>query len=201
MFKGDVMTSIKTLCSAAPCPVQAHGGYMPVSSFPAKGCTFPWFKCSAVLFSAVLHRITWCSISFTASQLCCVDEKGSKWLQIKVNIKLAVLLLFTIPCLQLQDREQWHLGQWMQICSLTWKWFFPARSQMPCFYGLFVPNQHKRSVYAIKGQMADENQLIFIFVRVTKLNTCVSNAFGAGFLPLFAPFSPAFHESLISIPD
>lgn len=99
-----------------------------------------------------------------------------------------------------ENSDTWE-REWMQICGLTWKWFFPASSQMHCFYGLFVPNQHMRSVCAIKGDMPDENLIIFIFVRVTKLNTCMSNAFGAGFLPLFAPFSPVFHKSLISIPD
>lgn len=40
--------------------------------------------------------------------------------------------------------------------------------------------QHMRSVCATKGEMLDENQLIFIFVRVTKLSKFLSKTFGPG---------------------
>lgn len=66
---------LNILCSAAPFPVQARGNYMLLSYFPVKGYTFPCLQCSAVAFSAILCRIAWCNILFSASQVCFVYEK------------------------------------------------------------------------------------------------------------------------------
>lgn len=172
---------LNTLCSAAPLPVQAHRRYMPVSYFPAKGRTFPSFKCSAVLFSAVLHRITWCSILFAASRLCYVDEKGSKW----------------PVCLKYKWKSSWQSCCCSQFLAFscrtensdTWKrgYAFPVSPgngsfQQPPKCTAFICSlsqiQHMRSVCAIKGEMSDENQLIFI--RLTKLSKFMSKTFGAG---------------------
>lgn len=59
---------------------------------------------------------------------------------------------------------------------------------------------HMRSVCAIQGEMSDENQLIFIFVRVTKLRKFMSKTFGAGSSSSLCSFSITFHVFLISFP-
>lgn len=108
---------LNTFCSAAPLPVQAHGRYMPVSYFPAKGRIFPWFKCSAVLFWAVLRRMIWCSISFAASQLCCVDEKGSKWpVCLKYKWKSSWLSCCCSQFLAFSCRTE-NSGTWKRGCT------------------------------------------------------------------------------------
>lgn len=77
---------------------------------------------------------------------------------------------------------------WNGRCAVFWKQVFLATSKVHCFYLLFV--QHLpggvfcifTTLCAIKGVMSDENQFVFIFVkvttpRVTKLSKFVNKTF------------------------
>lgn len=176
---------------------------MPVSYFPAKGRTFPWFKCSAALFSAVPHRITWCSISFAASQLCYVDEKGWKWpvclkYKWKSSWQSCCCSQFLAFSCRTENSDTWKSGCTFPVSPGNGSFQQPPKSLLLC---ALCPKFSTWAVFVLlrrKCQMKVISSLSLLGLQ--NWANSWAKYLGQGVLPFFAPFSTAFHKCWISFP-